>query len=152
MYKRQDYGFIEAPYRKVDKETGRLTDIVEYMTADIEDDYIIAQANEPVDEEGRFINRRVLVRERNEIIEVPASKVDYVDVSPRMAISVATGFIPFLDNDDNSRALMGSNMQKQAVPLLMTESPIVATGMEHKAAIDSGICVLAKEALSLIHI
>ena len=116
------------------------------MTADIEDDYIIAQAGEPIDEEGRFINRRVLVRERNEIIEVPASKVDYVDVSPRMAISVATGFIPFLDNDDNSRALMGSNMQKQAVPLLMTESPIVATGMEHKAAIDSGICVLAKEA------
>ena len=144
--KLNDYGFIEAPYRKVDKETGKLTDIVEYMTADIEDDYIIAQAGEPIDEEGRFINRRVLVRERNEIIEVPASKVDYVDVSPRMAISVATGFIPFLDNDDNSRALMGSNMQKQAVPLLMTESPIVATGMEHKAAIDSGICVLAKEA------
>ena len=144
--KLNDYGFIEAPYRKVDKETGRLTDIVEYMTADIEDDYIIAQANEPVDEEGRFINRRVLVRERNEIIEVPASKVDYVDVSPRMAISVATGFIPFLDNDDNSRALMGSNMQKQAVPLLTTESPIVATGMEHRAAIDSGICILANEA------
>ncbi len=140
-----DYGFIEAPYRKIDKETGRVTDIVEYMTADMEDNYIVAQANEPVDENGHFINKRVLARDRAEIIEVDASRPDYIDVSPKMVISVATGFIPFLENDDNSRALMGSNMQKQAVPLLTTDSPIVGTGMEYKAAIDSGVCVLAKE-------
>ncbi len=141
-----DYGFIEAPYRKVDKATGKVTDIVEYMTADMEDNFIVAQANEPLDENGRFIKKRVLARDRAEIIEVEASKVDYIDVSPKMVISVATGFIPFLENDDNSRALMGSNMQKQAVPLLVTDSPIVGTGMEYKAAIDSGVCVLAKEA------
>ena len=141
-----DYGFIEAPYRKIDKETGKITDIVEYMTADMEDNFVVAQANEPVDEEGRFINKRVLARDRADIIEVDASRPDYIDVSPKMVISVATGFIPFLENDDNSRALMGSNMQKQAVPLLMTDSPIVGTGMEYKAAIDSGVCVLAKEA------
>ena len=140
-----DYGFIEAPYRKIDKETGKITDIVEYMTADTEDNYIIAQANEPLDEEGRFLRKRVLARDRAEIVEVEASKADYIDVSPKMVISVATGFIPFLENDDNSRALMGSNMQKQAVPLMMTDSPIVGTGMEYKAAIDSGVCVLAKE-------
>ena len=139
-----DYGFIEAPYRKIDKETGKVTDIVEYMTADVEDNYIIAQANEPVDEEGRFINKRVTVRDRAEIIEVDSSVPDYIDVSPRMAISVATGHIPFLENDDNARALMGSNMQKQAVPLLTTDSPIVGTGMEYKAGIDSGVCIIAK--------
>ena len=141
-----DYGFIEAPYRKIDKETGKVTDIVEYMTADIEDDYIIAQANEPIDAEGHFVNKKVTARDKNEIIEIDASRADYIDVSPKMLISVATGFIPFLENDDNARALMGSNMQKQAVPLLMTESPIVGTGMEYKAAIDSGVCVIAKEA------
>ena len=139
-----DYGFIEAPYRKIDKATGKITDIVEYMTADVEDNYIIAQANEPVDEEGRFINKRVTVRDRAEIVEVDASVPDYIDVSPKMAISVATGHIPFLENDDNARALMGSNMQKQAVPLLTTDSPIVGTGMEYKAGIDSGVCILAK--------
>ena len=140
-----DYGFIEAPYRKIDKETGKVTDIVEYMTADTEDNYIIAQANEPIDEEGHFVNKKVTARDRAEIVEVEASKADYIDVSPKMVISVATGFIPFLENDDNARALMGSNMQKQAVPLMVTESPIVGTGMEYKAAVDSGICVLANE-------
>ena len=140
-----DYGFIEAPYRKIDKATGRVTDIVEYMTADMEDNFVVAQANEPVDENGHFINKRVLARDRAEIIEVDASVPDYIDVSPKMVISVATGFIPFLENDDNSRALMGSNMQKQAVPLLVTDSPIVGTGMEYKAAIDSGVCIIAKE-------
>ena len=139
------YGFIEAPFRKVDKANGIVTDNVEYMTADVEDNYIVAQANEPLDEEGRFINRKVTARDKAEIVEVDASMVDYMDVSPKMLISVATGFIPFLENDDNSRALMGSNMQKQAVPLMMTESPIVGTGMEYKAAIDSGVCVIAKE-------
>ena len=140
-----DYGFIEAPYRKIDKETGRVTDIVEYMTADMEDNFIIAQANEPLDEEGHFINKMVTARDRAEIVEVEASKADYIDVSPKMVISVATGFIPFLENDDNARALMGSNMQKQAVPLMTTEAPIVGTGMEYKTAVDSGVCVLAKE-------
>ncbi len=140
-----DYGFIEAPYRKIDKKTGRVTDIVEYMTADMEDNFVVAQANEPVDENGHFINKRVLARDRAEIVEVDASRPDYIDVSPKMVISVATGFIPFLENDDNSRALMGSNMQKQAVPLLTTDSPIVGTGMEYKAAIDSGVCIIAKE-------
>jgi len=141
-----DYGFIEAPYRKIDKETRRVTDIVEYMTADMEDNFVVAQANEPVDETGRLINDKVIARDRNEIIEIDASKADYIDVSPKMVISVATGFIPFLENDDNARALMGSNMQKQAVPLMMTDSPIVGTGMEYKSAVDSGVCVLAKEA------
>ena len=139
-----DYGFIEAPYRKIDKATGKITDIVEYMTADVEDNYIIAQANEPLDEEGRFINKRVTVRDRAEIIEVDSSVPDYIDVSPRMAISVATSHIPFLENDDNARALMGSDMQKQAVPLLTTDSPIVGTGMEYKAGIDSGVCIIAR--------
>ena len=147
-----DYGFIEAPYRKVDKATGRVTDIVEYMTADMEDNYIVAQANEPFDEEGHFLNKRVLARDRAEIIEVDVSRVDYIDVSPKMVISVATGFIPFLENDDNSRALMGSNMQKQAVPLLVTDSPIVGTGMEYKAAIDSGVCIIAKEAGEVVSV
>ncbi len=139
-----DYGFIEAPYRKIDKATGKITDEVEYMTADIEDSFIIAQANEPLNEEGKFLRKRVTVRDRAEIVEVEASVPDYIDVSPQMAISVATGFIPFLENDDNARALMGSNMQKQAVPLLTTDSPIVGTGLEYKAGIDSGVCVIAK--------
>ena len=140
------YGFIEAPYRKVDKSTGTITDVVEYMTADTEDDYIIAQANEPITEDKHFKNRKVAARHQAEILEVDASKVDYIDVSPKMVVSVATAMIPFLENDDNARALMGSNMQKQAVPLLVTESPIVGTGMEYKAAIDSGVMVLADEA------
>ena len=141
-----DYGFIEAPYRKVDKETGIVTDEVVYMTADMEDNYIVAQANEPLDEDGCFVNKRVTVRDRAEIIEVEASRVDYMDVSPKMVVSVATAMIPFLENDDNSRALMGSNMQKQAVPLMVTDSPIVGTGMEYSAAVDSGVVVLAKNA------
>ena len=139
-----DYGFIEAPYRKVDKETGIVTDEVVYMTADEEDNYIVAQANEPLDEDGRFVNKRVVVRDKAEIIEVDAASVDYMDVSPKMVVSVATAMIPFLENDDNSRALMGSNMQKQAVPLMVTDSPIVGTGMEYNAAVDSGVVVLAK--------
>ncbi len=141
-----DYGFIEAPYRKYDKEKGVVTDETEYMTADVEDQYIIAQANEPLDDEGHFINKIVNARDKNEIIEVEASRVDYMDVSPKMVVSVATAMIPFLENDDNSRALMGSNMQKQAVPLMVTESPIVGTGMEYKAAVDSGVVVTARRA------
>ena len=137
------YGFIEAPYLKVDKETGVVTDEVVYMTADVEDGYIVAQANEPLDENRRFVRQKVAARDRTEIIEVDASRVDYMDVSPKMVVSVATAMIPFLENDDNSRALMGSNMQKQAVPLLVTDSPIVGTGMEYKAAVDSGVCALA---------
>ena len=139
-----EYGFVETPYRKVDKETGKLTDIVEYMPADEEDKYIIAQASEPVDEEGRFINDRIKVRHKEEITEVEKSKVDYVDVSPKQLVSVAAAMIPFLEHDDVKRSLMGSNMQRQAVPLLVTESPIVGTGMEYKAARDSGITVIAK--------
>ena len=139
-----DYGFIEAPYRKYDKEKGIVTDEVEYMTADVEDRYIVAQANEPLDAEGRFVNKVVNVRDKNEIREAEASTVDYMDVSPKMVVSVATAMIPFLENDDNSRALMGSNMQKQAVPLMVTDSPIVGTGMEYKAAVDSGVVVVAK--------
>ena len=140
------FGFIEAPYRKVDKETGVVTKEVHYLTADEEDEYIVAQANEPLDEEGRFINKKITARQREEIIVVDAADVDYMDVSPKMVVSVATAFIPFLENDDNSRALMGSNMQKQAVPLMINESPIVGTGMEYKAAVDSGVTVLAKRA------
>ncbi len=138
------YGFIEAPYRKVDKATGVVTDEVVYMTADVEDAYIVAQANEPLDENHRFVNAKVTARDKTEIIEVDASKVDYMDVSPKMVVSVATAMIPFLENDDNSRALMGSNMQKQAVPLMVTDSPIVGTGMEYKAAVDSGVVEVAR--------
>ena len=141
-----EFGFIEAPFRVVDKENGRVTDEVVYLTADLEDDYIVAQGNEPLDESGHFINKRVLVRDKTEIIEVDNDQVDLMDVSPKMVVSVATACIPFLENDDNSRALMGSNMQKQAVPLMMTESPFVGTGMEYKAAYDSGVVVIAKEA------
>ena len=139
-----EYGFIEAPFRKVDKTTGRVTDEVEYMTADVEDDYIVAQANEPLDENGMFVHERVNARHRDGFLEIDRMKVDYMDVSPKMVVSVATSMIPFLENDDANRALMGSNMQKQAVPLLKTESPIVGPGMEYKAAVDSGVVVLAK--------
>ena len=139
-----EYGFIEAPFRKVDKTTGRVTDEVEYMTADVEDDYIVAQANEPLDENGMFVHERVNARHRDGFLEIDRMKVDNMDVSPKMVVSVATSMIPFLENDDANRALMGSNMQKQAVPLLKTESPIVGTGMEYKAAVDSGVVVLAK--------
>ena len=139
-----EYGFVEAPYRKVDKATGVVTDEVVYMTADVEDEYVVAQANEPLDENHRFANARVNVRRREEIMEIEREKVDYMDVSPKMVVSVATAMIPFLENDDANRALMGSNMQRQAVPLMVTQQPIVATGMEYKAACDSGVCILAK--------
>ena len=139
-----EYGFLVAPFRKVDKETGRLTDQVDYMTADVEDNYIVAQATEPVDENGCFINKRITCRHRDEIIEVDRDRVDYVDVSPRMMVSIATAMIPFLENDDANRALMGANMQRQAVPLMVTQAPIVATGIEHKCAVDSGVVVLAE--------
>jgi DNA-directed RNA polymerase subunit beta len=140
-----EYGFIEAPYRKVDKTRNVVTDEISYMTADVEDEYIVAQANEPLDEEGHFKRAKVSARFRDEIMEIEREKVDYMDVSPKMVVSVATAMIPFLENDDANRALMGSNMQRQAVPLLRTESPIVGTGMEYKAAVDSGVVVLAKE-------
>jgi len=147
-----EYGFVEAPFRKVDKATGIVLDEVLYMTADVEDDYIVAQANEPLDEKGRFRHAKVNARFRDEFLEVEASKADYMDVSPRMVVSVATAMIPFLENDDANRALMGSNMQRQAVPLLKPEAPIVGTGMEYKAAIDSGVAVLAKNAGRVIHV
>ena len=142
-----EYGFIEAPYCKVaHDENGNayVTDEVVYMTADVEDRYVVAQANEPLDEKGYFLNKRVTARDKTEIIEIDATKVDFMDVSPKMVVSVATAMIPFLENDDNSRALMGSNMQKQAVPLMVTDSPIVGTGMEYKAAVDSGVVIVAK--------
>ena len=140
-----EYGFVEAPYRKVDKATGFVTKDVEYMTADVEDDFYIGQANEPLDENGCLKNARITCRHRNEIIEVDRGVIDYIDVSPRMMISIATSFIPFLQNDDANRALMGANMQRQAVPLLTTEPPIVATGIEHKAAVDSEVCIKAEK-------
>jgi len=140
------YGFIEAPFRKVDKQTGKVLDEVEYMTADVEDEYRVAQANEPLTEDGKFANERVIVRYRDEFVEIDNSYADYMDVSPRMVVSVATAMIPFLENDDANRALMGANMQRQAVPLLKTESPIVGTGMEYKSACDSGVCVLCAKA------
>ena len=140
-----EYGFIETPYRKIDPETHRATDIVEYMSADVEDNYIIAQASEPMDENGEFINDRIRVRYRNEIIEVEKDKVQYIDVSPKQLVSVAAAMIPFLEHDDAKRSLMGANMQRQAVPLMTTERPIVATGIEYRAAKDSGILVLAED-------
>ncbi|MBQ8594358.1 MAG: DNA-directed RNA polymerase subunit beta [Oscillospiraceae bacterium] len=140
------YGFIEAPFRKVDKETGVVLDEVEYMTADTEDDFIVAQANTPLDENNRFANQKITCRFKDEFIEVAPEKVDYMDVSPKMVVSVATAMIPFLENDDANRALMGANMQRQAVPLLKTERPYVGTGMEYKAAVDSGVTVLAEHA------
>ena len=146
------YGFIEAPFRKIDKETGVVLNEVEYMTADVEDNYTVAQANEPLDENGRFVNSKVTARFRDEFLEVNASDADYMDVSPKMLVSVATAMIPFLENDDANRALMGSNMQKQAVPLLKTDSPIVGTGMEYKAAVDSGTVILAKRAGTVVKV
>ncbi len=147
-----EYGFIEAPYRRVDKEKGVVTDEIIYMTADTEDEFIIAQANEPLDEEGRFIDKHVAARYRDEILEVEGSRIDYMDVSPRQLVSVVTACIPFLENDDANRALMGSNMQCQAVPLLTTDSPIVGTGMEYKVARDSGSAVLAREAGTVVKV
>jgi DNA-directed RNA polymerase subunit beta len=139
-----EYGFIEAPFRKVDKKTGIITDEVEYMTADEEDEYVVVQANEPLDGNNRFANEKVNGRYRDQFVEVERENADYVDVSPKMVVSVATAMIPFLENDDANRALMGSNMQKQAVPLLRSEAPIVGTGMEYQAGVDSGVCVLAE--------
>ncbi len=139
------YGFIEAPYRKVDKATGKVTDEVEYMTADMEDEFTIAQATEPLDENGCLKNARITCRHRNEIIDVDRDQVDYMDISPKMMFSIATAMIPFLENDDANRALMGANMQRQAVPLLTTQAPIVATGQEHKNCIDSEVAILAEE-------
>ena len=140
-----EYGFIEAPFRRVDKATGKVLDEVCYMTADEEDAYIVAQANEPLNEDGTFKNATVTARYRDRFMEVENKRADFMDVSPKMVVSVATAMIPFLENDDTNRALMGSNMQKQAVPLLKTENPYVGTGMEYKAAVDSGVVVLAKE-------
>ncbi len=139
-----EYGFVEAPYRRIDKETGIVTDEVVYMPADVEDSFVVAQANEQLDENGRFVRDRVNARYRGEFLEVAADKPDFMDVSPKMVVSVATAMIPFLEHDDANRALMGSNMQRQAVPLLRTESPWVGTGMEYKAGVDSGVCVLAR--------
>ncbi len=141
--KLNEYGFIEAPYRKIDKEKGIVTDEVVYMTADVEDNFIVAQANEPLTPEGKFKNAKVNARYKEQISEFDASRIDYMDVSPRMLVSVATAMIPFLENDDANRALMGANMQRQAVPLLKTEAPIVGTGMEYKSGVDSGVCVIS---------
>ena len=146
-----EYGFIEAPFRPVDKQTGKVLDTYQYMTADVEDDFVVAQANEPLDEENNFKHSKVLCRYRDEFIEVAPSQVDYMDVSPRMVVSVATAMIPFLENDDANRALMGSNMQRQAVPLLKTEAPVVGTGMEYKAALDSGVTVVSKRAGKVVN-
>ena len=140
-----EYGFIEAPFRRVDKSTGRVTSEVVYMTADEEDEYVVAQANEPLDEDGRFVHAKVNGRCRDEFVEIPRDEADFMDVSPKMVVSVATAMIPFLENDDANRALMGSNMQKQAVPLLKSEAPIVGTGMEYQAGVDSGVCIISKE-------
>ncbi|MBP9988527.1 MAG: DNA-directed RNA polymerase subunit beta [Ruminococcus sp.] len=144
------YGFIEAPYRRV--VDGKVLDEVVYMTADQEDDYIVAQANEPLDADNHFVNRKVMARYRDEFHEIDNSRVSFMDVSPKMLVSVATAMIPFLENDDANRALMGSNMQRQAVPLLRTDSPIVGTGMEYKAAVDSGTVVLCKEDGYVVHV
>ncbi len=146
------YGFIEAPFRRVDKKTGKVLDEVVYMSADEEDEYVVAQANEPLDENGYFVRKKVNARYRDGFHEMEASRADFMDVSPKMVVSVATAMIPFLENDDTNRALMGSNMQKQAVPLLRPENPIVATGMEYKAAIDSGVVVLAKRAGTVTYV
>ena len=140
-----EYGFIEAPYRRVDKATGVVTGEVVYMTADVEDNFTVAQANEPLTADSKFANPYVTARYRDQIMECERERADYMDVSPRMVVSIATSMIPFLENDDANRALMGSNMQRQAVPLLKTESPIVGTGMEYKAAVDSGVCIISKQ-------
>ncbi|HKM38638.1 MAG TPA: DNA-directed RNA polymerase subunit beta [bacterium] len=146
------YGFIETPYRRVDKKTGLVTKEIVYMTADEEDEYVVAQANEPLTEEGRFVNNKVTVRFANQIVEVPADQVDFMDVSPKQLVSVATALIPFLEHDDANRALMGSNMQRQAVPLLVPESPLVGTGIEAKAAYDSGVLVVASRPGEVVQI
>jgi DNA-directed RNA polymerase subunit beta len=138
-----EYGFIETPYRRVDN--GHILKEIRYLTADEEDNYVVAQANEPFDDSGRFLHPRVSARYKDEIVIVPAEEIDFMDVSPKQLVSIATALIPFLENDDASRALMGSNMQRQAVPLLRTDAPLVGTGMEFKAATDSGVVVLAKE-------
>ncbi|MBQ7295124.1 MAG: DNA-directed RNA polymerase subunit beta [Clostridia bacterium] len=147
-----EYGFIEAPFRPIDKETGVVLDTYEYMTADVEDEYTVVQANEKLDENGRFVRNKVNARHRDEFLEIDPSRADYMDVSPKMVVSVATALIPFLENDDANRALMGSNMQRQAVPLLTCDSPRVGTGMEYKAATDSGVCVLAKNAGTVTYV
>lgn len=147
-----EYGFIETPYRRVDKDTGIVTDEVVYLTADEEEEYIVAQANEPLDEEGRFKDKTVMARSHEEIVAVPREMVDFMDVSPKQVVSVASAMIPFLENDDANRALMGSNMQRQAVPLLKAEAPIVGTGIEYKAALDSGMVVTAKEAGAVVKV
>ncbi|MGI6603661.1 MAG: DNA-directed RNA polymerase subunit beta [bacterium] len=146
------FGFIETPYRKVDKERGVVTDEIVYMTADEEDEFVIAQANEPLTADGRFANNKVTVRDGERIVEVPAGQVDFMDVSPKQLVSVATALIPFLEHDDANRALMGSNMQRQAVPLLVPEAPLVGTGMESKTAYDSGVMVTAKRAGVVTHV
>ena len=140
-----EYGFLVAPFQKVEKGTCRVTDQVDYLTADMEDNYIVAPATEPRDENGCLINKRITCRHRDEIIEVDRERVDYIDISPRMMVSIATAMIPFLENDDANRALMGANMQRQAVPLMVTQAPIVATGIEHKCAVDSGVVVIAED-------
>ncbi len=140
-----EYGFLIAPFRKVDKATHRVTDEIVYMTADMEDEFKVAQASEPVDENGCLVNKRITCRHRNDTIAANREDVDYVDVSPKMMVSIATAMIPFLENDDANRALMGANMQRQAVPLMTTQAPIVATGIEHKCAVDSGVCTLAED-------
>ena len=140
------YGFMETPYRRVDKENKRVTDEIIYLTADEEDNYIIAQANEPLDDEGYFEGERVTARYQNEVLSLPPDQVDFMDVSPKQVVSIATALIPFLENDDANRALMGANMQRQSVPLLCTQAPIIGTGMEYKVAVDSGVCILAKNA------
>ena len=147
-----EYGFIEAPFRPVDKETGKVLETYEYMTADVEDEYTVVQANEALTEDGKFARNKVNARHRDEFLEIDPSRADYMDVSPKMVVSVATALIPFLENDDANRALMGSNMQRQAVPLLTTDSPYVGTGMEYKAATDSGVCVLAKNAGTVTYV
>ena len=138
------YGFIEAPYRRVDQVNKRVTNEVRYMTADEEEDYIITQANEPLDENHWFVRERVTARSREDTVEIDRNQIDYMDVSPQQLVSVASAMIPFLENDDANRALMGANMQRQAVPLLTTDAPVVATGIEYRAACDSGVCILAR--------
>ena len=138
------YGFVEAPYRRIDKATGKVTDEVVYMTADVEEKYVIAQANEPLTEDGRLKDERVTCRKKGEIVELPREQIDFIDVSPKELVSIATTLVPFIENDDTTRAMMASNMQRQAVPLLKTEAPIVGTGTEHKIAVDSGVMVIAK--------
>ena len=140
------YGFMETPYRRVDKENNRVTEDVRYMTADVEDRFIIAQANEPLNDDGYFLGDRVTARAKDDVLSIAPSQVDYMDVSPKQVVSIATALIPFLENDDANRALMGANMQRQAVPLLCTQAPVIGTGMEYKVAVDSGVCVLAKRA------